>query len=66
MSKDLLSDSGKNNVLLVLWDMINAALETNDNALGDPKLRSHLEKGFDVVLVSPFIASEAGYHLAHR
>ncbi len=46
--------------------LMEAALGANDNALGDSTLRRELEKGFDIVVVSPFFASEAGYHLAHR
>ncbi len=46
--------------------MIQGAFDSNDNALGHPLLRAELDKGFDVVLVSSFFCSEAGYYLAKR
>ncbi len=66
MSKDLLKEGSSKNAVSVIFELVHGALETNDNALGSPELRRELEKSFDVVLVSPFIASEAGYHLAYR
>ncbi len=65
--KDLLEGA---QIFGTLSGLVAAALSTNDKALSHPALRAHLDdpgaRGFDVVLVSPFLASEAGYYLAHR
>ncbi len=45
--------------------MTAAGFEANDRALARPELRDELARGFDLVVVKPFLASEAGYHLAH-
>ncbi len=65
MSKQVLEGAGADEFGHIK-DLVEGALESNDNALGDKRLRVHLDKGFDVVVVSPFIASEAGYYLAQR
>ncbi len=66
VSKDLLKEGAEKTVVDVIGTLLGAAVNTNDNALGDDRFRKLLEKKFDVVLVSPFLCSEAGYHLAHR
>ncbi len=65
MSKQVLIGAGSDEAGHFLT-LIDGAIESNDNALSDKRLRDHLAKGFDVVLVSPFIASEAGYYLAQK
>ena len=56
-------------VMNVMSKLKSGALELNDNVLNDPimkKLLSDPSTTFDVVVVSPFLAGEAGYYLAHR
>ncbi len=65
MSKQVLVGEGSDEVGHYI-DLVHGALDSNDKALGDKRLRNHLAKGFDVVIVSPFIASEAGYYLAEK
>ena len=56
-------------VMNVMSKLKSGALELNDNVLNDQimkKLLSDPSTTFDVVVVSPFLAGEAGYYLAHR
>ena len=49
--------------------LTDGALELSDNVLSDPimkKMTSDPSTKFDIVIVSPFLAAEAGYYLAHR
>ncbi len=52
-----------------IFDLLDAAIETNDNLLGHPRMKQLLsdpETKFDILMVSPFFASESGYYLAHK
>ncbi len=49
-----------------IFDVMQGAVDANDNALGNNRLRNHLDIGFDVVIVNSFFCSEAGYYLAQR
>ena len=49
--------------------LTQGALWLNDNALENPVMKKLIEDGnteFDLVIVCPFFASEAGYYLAYR
>ena len=65
-SKALLTHEGAENEKLMVFRLVQSAFDANDNALSDPRLRAEIDKGFDIVIVSPFIASEAGYYVAER
>ncbi len=56
----------QSHILYHLFPVIQGAVDANDNALGNPQLRKQLDNGFDVVLVSSFFCSEAGFYLAKR
>ncbi|TRY78677.1 hypothetical protein TCAL_13198 [Tigriopus californicus] len=47
--------------------MLDMAFTTNRNALMEEALQTHIRRktDFDVVVVSPFLANDAGYYLAH-
>jgi glucuronosyltransferase len=52
-----------------LFDLVNTAIELNENALKHPEIKKLLADPttkFDVVIVSPFLAGETGYFLAHK
>ena len=56
-------------VMNVMTKLQSGALELNDNVLKDPimkKMTDDPSTTFDIVIVSPFLAGEAGYYLAHR
>lgn len=64
MSSDMLN--GKS-IMLPINEMLDMAFTTNKNALQGDAFQAHIKRktDFDVVIVSPFLANDAGYYLAH-
>ena len=57
------------NAQVPFLSFIKVAIDSNRNALEHPQLRKYINDKntkFDVTVVSPFLASESGYYLAHR
>ena len=57
------------NVVNAMGTMVNAAIQSNENALSDPLMQKFLKDPntkFDIVIVGPFLAGEAGYYLARK
>ena len=53
-----------------IFDLMNIGVEMTGNALNHPTMQEFLKdpvkNKFDVWVVSPFLATEAGYYLAHK
>ena len=53
-----------------IFDLMNFGLELSENAVKHPimqdMLKDPVKNKFDLVLVSPFLATEVGYYLAHK
>ncbi len=47
-------------------DILAEALKGTDSVLSNPEFKALLSSKFDVVMVKMYVASEAGYYLAHH
>ena len=69
MTAPILTKEGSPYEAGAITKMVHSCIDLNDNALNDPVMKKLLDDPnthFDLVVVQPLMAGEAGYYLAHR